>query len=183
MAEKENSTNPSDGDPRKGLSKEAWVAISTIAAALITGIVTVVITLVPKKPDASPSSSPSPTAAASAPAPTPAINADAIAGVWTGEASREDGTSFYVTLDVKKSCGLKQSCGRLEFTQIPCDGEAVLYRVGDREFVFEFENLTPNSVPGECNGNEKFTLLSNGKLHYEGDYDGGGKGDLTRRGG
>jgi hypothetical protein len=39
-------------ETRKGLSKEAWVAISTITAALITGIVTLVIHLAPQKPAA-----------------------------------------------------------------------------------------------------------------------------------
>ena len=41
-----DSTDENVGD-RKALSKEAWVAIGTIAAALITGIVTVIIHLLP----------------------------------------------------------------------------------------------------------------------------------------
>ena len=50
-------------DSRRGLSKEAWVAIGTIVAALITGIVTLLIHVLPQAPrsQAPPAQSSSPT--------------------------------------------------------------------------------------------------------------------------
>src|SRR5678809_310026 len=108
MAKKRHETGNADRDvdnpnadekpeSQKGLSQGAWVAIGTIAAALITGTVAVLTHVLPA---ASPSSTPtlasSPsstlTVASSTPAPNPSsrplpTTADAIAGKWAGTVS------------------------------------------------------------------------------------------------
>ncbi|HEV8139689.1 MAG TPA: hypothetical protein VGP81_07950, partial [Pyrinomonadaceae bacterium] len=72
MSEKENSSNADGGGSCQGFSKEAWVAISTIAAALITGIVTLIIHLAPQKPAATTAPTPAATASVSVTAQTAA---------------------------------------------------------------------------------------------------------------
>jgi hypothetical protein len=64
----ENSENGTEN--KKGLSKEAWTAISAIAVAIIGGIFTVTNTLLDKKTSPSPSSSPSPSGSVSLPSPS-----------------------------------------------------------------------------------------------------------------
>lgn len=55
---------------QQGFSKDAWTAIGTIAAALISGIVAIVIAMFSKQPSPSPSSSTSPTGSVTLPSPS-----------------------------------------------------------------------------------------------------------------
>jgi hypothetical protein len=173
---------------RKGLSKEAWVAIGTISAALITGVVTVIIHLVPQKPAVNSAPTPSPAAVASTTASTPAstsaaINADAIAGKWVGDAKESDGTPFIVTLEVRKSCGINERCGSISVSHVPCYGEIFLEKARDEDFEFRTKNFYGESNFDKCaeGPGEFFHLRPDGKLDYWTSYD--SKGILQRQAG
>ena len=74
---------------QKGLSKEAWAAVSAIAVALIGGIVVIMTAIIPKLPLDKPSSSPTSSVSTSSPSvlvspsvDSQAVTADAIASKW-----------------------------------------------------------------------------------------------------
>lgn len=174
MSENENSPTANGGGDRKGLSKEAWVAISTIAAALITGIVTLVINLSPKSP-ATPSATPVATASVvSSPAQAPAgVTADSIAGKWSGTAKDPNGEAFDVTLEVQKGCGINERCGSMTVSNTPCEGYISLDRAHDPIFEFNVDNFYGNSDREKCapGAGEEFQLRPDGKLDYRTTYD------------
>ena len=177
---------PSDTGQR-GLSKEAWVAIGTISAALITAIVTVVIHMFPQKPAANPVTTPSPASVASTPtsaATSGAINADAIAGKWAGEATDSTGKTFEVTLEVRKSCGINERCGSISVSHVPCYGEVFLEKTRDQDFEFRTANFYGESDREKCQEGpgEYFHLRPDGKLDYSTTYDAEAKGLLARKG-
>ena len=167
---------------QKGLSQGAWVAIGTIAAALITGIVAVLTHVLPA---ASPSSTP--TVASSTPAPIPSsrpliTTADAIAGKWSGTAKDNSGTSFQITLDVRNSCALKERCGSISVSHVPCEGEVFLEKVEDDDFEFKVANFYGRSNRDVCQpgSGEHFRLRPDGKLAYSTTYEPEAQGILNR---
>ena len=182
MSETEKSSNANEQADRKGLSKEAWVAISSIAAALITGIVTLVIHLIPPK-------AVTPTALTTAPAANVStavstssrLTADAIAGKWSGKGTAATGESFDITLEIKKSCGLHEKCGVMTMSHLPCYGEILLDKVRDPVYDFDLENLYGQSGPECARGpGEVFQLRPDGKLDYHANYEPGADGVLER---
>jgi hypothetical protein len=183
MSEKDSSSTANAGDSRKGLSKEAWIAISTISAALITGIVTLIINLAPQKPAATPAVTPAATAVASSPAAqTPAVvTADRIAGKWFGTATDENGVSFEVRLEVRKGCGINEKCGSMSVSNTPCYGYISLERAHDPTFEFNVDNFYGESDREKCQpgAGEEFQLTPEGKLEYRTTYD-TTKGSLER---
>lgn len=172
MSEQENSSTANGSDARKGLSKEAWIAISTIAAALITGIVTLVIGLSPKP--APNSATPLATASVvSSPTPTPAtVTADSIAGKWFGTAKDENGV-FEIRLEVRKGCSINEKCGSMSISNTPCEGYISLERAHDPTFEFNVDNFYGNSDREKCaaGAGEEFQLRPDGKLDYRTTYD------------
>jgi len=181
MAEKENSSN-ANGESRKGLTKEAWIAISAIATALIGGIVTLIVGLSPK-PSATPSAAPAATASVvSSPAQAPAgVTADSIAGKWFGIATDENGATFEVRLEVHKGCGINEKCGSMIVKNTPCYGEIFLDRVHDPVFEFSVANFYGESDREKCEAGagEEFQLTPEGKLEYRTTYN-ATKGTLER---
>ena len=175
MSDNENPSNANSAETRKGLSKEAWVAISTITAALITGIVTLVIHLAPQKPAATSAVMANPTAsAASSPAQVPAsVTADPIAGKWLGTATDENGVTFEVRLEVRKGCGINQRCGSMSVSHTPCYGEIFLERIHDPTFEFRVDNFYGQSDREKCQAGpgEEFQLRPDGKLDYRATYE------------
>jgi len=183
MSEKENSSNANGGGSRQGLSKEAWVAISTITAALITGIVTLIIHLAPQKPAATTAPTPAAIASASTPKETSTgVNADPIAGKWSGTAKDNAGQEFEVTLDVKKACGINQRCGSMSVSHVPCYGEIFLERAHDPIFEFRVDNFYGQSDREKCQPGpgEEFQLRPDGKLEYRSTYEPTAEGFLER---
>ncbi|HEV8140280.1 MAG TPA: hypothetical protein VGP81_10950 [Pyrinomonadaceae bacterium] len=183
MSEKENSSNADGGGSRQGLSKEAWVAISTIAAALITGIVTLIVHLAPQKPAATTAPTPAATASASVTAQTAAgINADAIAGKWAGKAKDKIGQEFEIALEVRKSCGINQPCGSISVSNVPCYGEITLERAHDPTFEFNVVRFYGQSDRQKCQPGpgEEFQLRPDGKLDYRSTYEPTAEGVLER---
>ncbi len=185
MPENKNleSSTSSSPPPQTGLSKEAWVAISTLGAALITALVTLVIHLYPQTSPANSPSAPTPSpVAASSPTPQ-VVTADAIAGKWSGDATDSTGKSFQVTLEVKKSCGINERCGTMSVSHVPCYAEAFLERTRDREFEFRTDNFYGESDRSQCaaGAGEHFRLRPDGKLDYWTTYDPEARGLLERQ--
>src|SRR6185503_2397449 len=194
MAKKRQATGNSDPDAdspnakekhdaQKGLSQGAWVAIGTIAAALITGTVAVLTHVLPT---ASPA--PAPTITSSTPTPTPGpsrpliTTADAIAGKWAGTAKDNTGTSFQITLEVRNSCVLKERCGSISVSHVPCEGEVFLEKVEGDDFEFHVSNFYGRSNRDVCQpgAGEHFRLRPDGKLAYSTTYEPEAQGILTR---
>jgi len=196
MAKKRQATGNSDPDAdspnaeekhdaQKGLSQGAWVAIGTIAAALITGTVAVLTHVLPT---ASPSPAPTITSSTPTPPPTPGpsrpliTTADAIAGKWSGTAKDSNGTAFQITLDVRNSCALKERCGSISVSHVPCEGEVFLEKVEGDDFEFHVSNFYGRSNRDVCQpgAGEHFRLRPDGKLAYSTTYEPEAQGILTR---
>lgn len=184
MPPTENSPAADGNGSRKGLSKEAWVAISTISAALITGIVTLIINLAPQKPAANPALVTSSPAVTVTPAQMPhLVTADEIAGKWSGDGTDSTGQSFQITLDVRKACGINERCGSISVSHIPCYGEIFLEKARDRLFEFRVDNFYGDSDRANCQPGpgETFQLRPDGKLDYNATYEPTASGVLERQ--
>lgn len=190
MARKKNSeseTSPAPAPPSQGgLSKEAWVAIGTLGAALITGAVTLVIHLYPQTPahDSAAAASPAPsTTSAPIPAPKSTDDADSIAGKWLGQATDAGGKSFLITLQIRKACGLNERCGSISVSHVPCYGEAFLEKIDNGDFEFRVANFYGDSNRKLCQpgAGEHFRLRSDGKLLYTTTYEPRAEGLLKRQ--
>ena len=195
MAKKRQATGNSDPDAdspnaeekhaQKGLSQGAWVAIGTIAAALITGTVAVLTHVLPT---ASPSPAPTITSSTPTPPPTPGpsrpliTTADASAETWSGTAKDSNGTAFQITLDVRNSCALKERCGSISVSHVPCEGEVFLEKVEGDDFEFHISNFYGRSNRDVCQpgAGEHFRLRPDGKLAYSTTYEPEAQGILTR---
>lgn len=179
-------------DAPRGLSQGAWVAIGTIAAALITGTFAVLTQVLPKASESTThqtAPAPSPSTASSTPTPVPSARpnittADAIAGKWSGTAKDGSGTSFQITLEVKKSCSFRERCGSISVSHVPCEGEIFLEKAGDLAFEFHVTNFYGRSNRDVCQpgAGEFFRLQPDGKLAYTTSYDSGTEGILERVG-
>ena len=173
---------------QKGLSQGAWVAIGTMAAALITGTFALVTHLMPPQPSPSPTPTPNiatPTSTPSATSRPSATTADAIAGNWSGTAKDSNGASFQITLDVRKACSLKQRCGSISVSHVPCEGEIFLEKLeDDNGFEFQVSNFYGSSNRDVCQpgAGEHFRLRSDGKLIYTTSYEPTAEGVLERVG-
>lgn len=181
MSNKNDNTTEKP-DAQKGLSQGAWVAIGTIAAALITGTVAVLTHVLPT---ASPS--PPQTLGSSMPTPVPssrpiATTADAIAGKWSGTAKDSNGSSFQITLEIKKACALKERCGSISVSHVPCEGEVFLEKIEEDDFEFHVSNFYGRSNRDVCQpgSGEHFRLLPDGKLAYRATYEPEAQGILAR---
>ena len=169
-------------DSQRGLSKESWIAIGTIVAALITGIVTLLIHVLPQAPrsQAPPSQSSTPPASPSSrPVPT---GADAIVGRWAGMAQDSNGTRFQVTLEIKKPCSPNEPCGSISVSHVPCYGEVFLVKAEDNDFEFRVDNFDGKSNRTICQpgAGEHFRLRPDGKVTYTTTYEPVAQGTLER---
>ena len=179
----DNSDAETNTDQQRGLSKEAWIAIGTIVAALITGTVTVLIHVLPQASQPSPAaSSPSPSAASSS---RPiAANADPISGKWAGTAQDTDGPPFKITLAITKACTPGQRCGSISVSNVPCYGEIFLVKIKNEDYEFRVDNFYGRSDPNHCQpgAGEHFRLQPDGKLAYSTSYSPGIHGLLEKTG-
>lgn len=191
MAKKKASESevspPPTPQSQSGFSREAWVAIGTLGAALITGVVTLIIHLYPQTPLHGPGvvNSPAPPSPTSAPTqrPNSADNADAIAGKWLGQATDAGGKSFLVTLQIRKACALNEQCGSISVPHVPCYGEVFLEKIDNGDFEFRVANFYGDSNRKLCQpgAGEHFKLRSDGKLLYTTTYEPEAEGLLERQ--
>jgi hypothetical protein len=177
-----NKADPTDENvaERKALSKEAWVAIGTIAAALITGIVTLIIHLLPPAEK-------SPAAAVASPSPVvlPSIQtADAIAGKWSGTARDSRGKRFSLRLRSENPARLTNDVVRSAFPTCHVMEKFFWTRPQDLEFEFRVDNFDARSNRSVCQpgGGEHFKLRPDGRLVYSTTYEPKADGLLERRG-
>ena len=185
---KTNSVSEDSNETRdspKGLSKEAWVAIGTIAAALITGTVALLTHMLPQAPASSqqaPAASQTPVVASSSRPVSP--TADAIAGKWAGPATDSSGASFQITLEVRTACAVNDKCGVISVSHVPCYGEVFLEKAQDTEFEFRVDNFYGKSNRKSCQpgAGEHFSLRADGKLLYTTTYQPSAQGVLDRIG-
>lgn len=183
MPNVQNATAEVESDTRKGLSKEAWVAIGTIVAALITGTVTLLMHVLPQA-----TSSPPPPTASPTPIVSPSLSTAAmiagIAGKWAGNATDSNGTKFQITLEIQKSCALNELCGSISVSHVPCYGKVFLEKAQDNEFEFRVDNFYGQSNRATCQpgAGELFKLQSDGKLVYTTTYEPAAQGILERIG-
>ncbi|MCY7321606.1 MAG: hypothetical protein LH660_07345 [Phormidesmis sp. CAN_BIN36] len=172
----DNKSEQSKADPKaeesvkqKGLSKEAWAAVSAIAVALIGGAVAIMTAIIPKLPIAKPSSSPIPVSPA---VDLQVVTADAIANHWTGQAKSSSGELYTITVEIRQACKVSERCGTISVLPVPCYGEISLKAVQSDDYEFDVSNFdrrsSPNCTPG---AGEHFKLLPNGKLSYKADWD------------
>jgi hypothetical protein len=159
-----DNTDAEDDIKQKGLSKEAWAAVSAIAVALISGTVAIITTIIPKPSIVQPSSSPGSV--------SPSINtADAIANRWSGKAKTSSGEFYTINVDIRHSCKLDEKCGTISVLQVPCYGEVSLKAIRNEDYEFEVSNFDSRSsakcTPGAV---EHFRLLPDGRLSYRADW-------------
>jgi hypothetical protein len=163
---------------QKGLSKEAWAAVSAIAVALIGGLVAIVTAIIPKLPSDQPL--PSPTRAVSSPPSTvpnsptgntQVMTADAIANRWTGQAKTSSGEVYTINVEIRPACQLGQKCGTISVLQMPCYGEIALKAVQSDDYEFDVSNFDARSS-AKCKpgAGEHFKLLPDGTLGYRADW-------------
>lgn len=171
------NTEAEESIKQKGLSKEAWAAVSAIAVALIGGIVAIMTAIIPKLPLDKPASSPTSASTSSSPIlVSPSVDlqvtADAIANRWTGQAKSSSGEFYTLTVEIRKACKLGEKCGTISVLPVPCYGEISLKAVQSDDYEFDVSNFdrrsSPNCTPG---AGEHFKLLPNGKLFYKTDWD------------
>jgi len=166
-----DNTDAEDDIKQKGLSKEAWAAVSAIAVALISGAVAIITTIIPKSPIGQ--SSPSPSGSVS-----PSVNtadaihtADEIAGKWSGEARTTSGETFTINAQIRQSCRLNEKCGTISVLQVPCYGEISLKALQNEDYEFDVSNFDSRSSPKCTPGaGEHFKPLPDGKLSYRADW-------------
>jgi hypothetical protein len=187
MSTKENPSSSTTDESRKGLSKEAWVAIGTISAALITGIVTLIIHLSPQQPKSNPAPTVTPLPATASPSQLPppsSKTADSIAGKWSGTAKDNAGKSFQITLEIRKSCAVNERCGLISVSHVPCYGEVFLEKAEGKDFEFRVANFYGQSNRAVCQpgAGEHFHLRPDGRLDYTTTYEPQSDGILQRTG-
>jgi len=179
----DNKSEPSKANPeidegvkQKGLSKEAWAAVSAIAVALISGAVAIITTMIPK-PSAQTSSSPtasistSPSVIASPSANAQVVTADAIAKHWSGKAKTSSGELYTIDVTIHPSCKLGGKCGTISVLQVPCYGEISLKAVQNDDYEFDVSNFD-NRSSAKCTpgAGEHFKPLPDGRLSYRADW-------------
>lgn len=157
-------TEAEDSVKQKGLSKEAWAAVSAIAVALISGTVAIITTIIPKASIVQPSPSPS--------FASPSVDtADAIANRWSGKAKTSSGESYTINVDIRHACKLNEKCGTISVLQVPCYGEVSLKAIRNEDYEFEVSNFDGRSsakcTPG---AGEHFKLLPDRRLSYRADW-------------
>jgi hypothetical protein len=166
---------------RPRISKEAWVAVSGIGAAVITGLVTLLTYVLP--PGQHPPVPASSTAVTGSSSATGGAPVDRIAGSWKGTAKDANGTVFEITLDVDSGCTLDQRCGSISVSHVPCYGQIFLAAVDGDEVEFRVGNFDGRSDRAVCQpgAGEHFRLQPDGRLAYRTTYDPHAVGTLERK--
>ncbi|XGV97068.1 MAG: hypothetical protein ACAF41_30650 [Leptolyngbya sp. BL-A-14] len=163
---------------QKGLSREAWAAVSAISVALISGAVAIITTIIPKPSAIQPSPLPS-TSGSTAPSPIvvspsvkdQAVTADVIANRWSGQAKASSGELYTIQVEIRQYCKIGEKCGTISVLQVPCYGEISLKAVQNDNYEFNVSNFDGRSslkcTPG---AGEHFSPLPDGKLAYRADW-------------
>lgn len=116
--------------------------------------------------------SPSPTAPTETAAEPGADAGDALVGTWRGTAASPDGSnSTAVQLEVLAPCRLRQACGMITVSAVPCTGRVTLWSVRGQTYELYVDKFTEDSSarckPG---AGDFFEVLGDGTLRYTTDY-------------
>lgn len=172
---------------RRRLSKEAWVAISGIGAALITGAVTLLVHVIPAAQNSSaPTPGARPTATSASGVVTPTLGATSVgarmAGKWKGRARDSNGVTFQISLEIKADCVSGRVCGSIGVSHVPCYGQIFLESVSNDDVEFRVDNFDKRSNRAVCQpgAGEHFRLQPDGQLAYHTSYEPMAQGTLQR---
>jgi hypothetical protein len=162
---------------RRSLSKEAWVAVGGIGAAVITGIVTLIIHLTPAAESSTVSTPAGPIPATSTSTATSPVTASSsviksMVGNWQGDARDSTGTTFRITLKIQPGCRPGPVCGSIGVSHVPCYGQVFLESLTNDEVEFRVANFDKRSNRSRCQpgAGELFRLRPDGKLAYRTTY-------------
>lgn len=99
-------------------------------------------------------------------------------------AKDSNGTSFQITLGIKKPCTLNELCGSISVSHVPCYGFVYLEKAQDNDFEFRVTHFYGESNPSVCQpgAGEHFKLRPDGKLVYTTTYEPVAQGILERIG-
>jgi hypothetical protein len=160
-----------ESEKKKGISPEAWTAISAIAVALIGGIVAIANKILDNPPNI-PSPSSSLSSSSTSPSSLPLQVSNAFLGKWSGIAKNTSGESFRINLEIKRNCSLNEKCGYISVPHVPCYGEISLKEVSSDDYEFDVSNFDNRSNLKICQpgAGERFRLLPDGKLAYKATY-------------
>ncbi|WP_460518111.1 hypothetical protein [Flindersiella endophytica] len=173
------------------MSKEAWVAVGGIGAAVVTGVVTLLVHVLPagqntpeSAPEASVTVTTPPPATTSGPVASPttttattttasATGVAAMVGRWAGTAKDTAGGTFQLTLEITRACGIGEPCGSIGVSHVPCYGEVSLDSLHGEEVEFSVDNFDSRSDRSVCQAGagERFRLRPDGKLAYRSTYE------------
>lgn len=110
------------------------------------------------------------------PSPSPseqvqAAEGDALAGIWVGTAAPAGGSTFVVRLEIAAPCRLKEHCGTISVSSLPCHGRVTLWAVESKTFEFYVDDFTRASSPDCTPGaGDFFKLVDDGTLEYTTGY-------------
>ena len=151
-----------DEEPRRGLSKEAWGAVTAITVAVIGAFVTLTTHFW------SPSKG-----APKEPPPPNASSTDAVAGHWAGTArDAGGGAAFAVDVTIARGCAAGARCGTIFVANTPCRGGLYLQTVRGNDLEFRVDDFEPPSDPQKCQAGagEHLALQPDGTLLYTTSY-------------
>jgi hypothetical protein len=92
----------------------------------------------------------------------PPINADAIAGTWSGNAHTGD-FNFQISVTIGPSCVIGATCGSFDIPALPCSGTFTLIGINDPTYQFQAGNLVGACTP---DASDFLRLQSDGTLLY-----------------
>jgi hypothetical protein len=165
----------------EGKGPSFWVTlpgILTAVAGLITAVtgLLVVLTQFVNGDAEKAEDSPATGAATSAQSPSEekgtAGEGDALAGTWSGTAAHGNGGNrFRVRLDIASPCRLREPCGTISVSSVPCRGQVTLWKVRAETYEFYVDNFTGDSSP-DCSpgAGDFFELVDDRTLRYTTDY-------------
>lgn len=157
-------------EPRRGLRKEVWGAITAISVAVIGAAVTLATHFW------------SPTRTPDRPQPSPAPTTEALVGRWEGTANGEAGLSYHVAIEIAPGCTFGERCGEIVVAKGPCRGSLFLQNVQGGDFEFDVRNFVAPSAP-ECQpgAGEHLQPQHDGTLVYVTSYEPHVRAVLTRQ--
>ena len=153
----------------------AWIAQHLGAFAAAGGVVVLVVAAIvlalTRDDNRGSGQTPSQTQAAETSTSETTGQGDALVGRWTGSARVSGGGRFDVELDITSPCRLREPCGTIFVSSLPCEGRASLATVRDRTYEFRVDDFTPESssdcTPG---AGDFFELVDDSTLRYTTGY-------------
>ena len=99
--------------------------------------------------------------------------ADAVAGEWSGEARQGSDERFEVQLNIADDCELKEVCGTISVSDVPCFGDLSFHAVAGERYEFSVDHFSGESAESDCTpgAGEYLTPHGDDALLYTTGYD------------